>query len=72
MILENFYVRQNFRNAGVGRQLFEATVHLSSELGAAKVDFHDLGWNPAKEFYRKMGAIDRNESQDWKCFSCPL
>lgn len=68
MFLEDFYVRADYRKCGVGRMIFEATVELARQMGAKKIDYHVLSWNPAKNFYEKMGAINRNETENWECF----
>lgn len=36
---------------------------MSRELGATKIDFHALSWNPAMKFYDKLGCIKRNKSE---------
>lgn len=48
------------RNEAFGRQLFEAAANLSRVLGATKIDFHVVGWNPVKEFYRILTLFNQN------------
>lgn len=68
IFLEDFYVKETYRGSRVGRQLFDAIVTLSRELGGKMIDGHVLSWNPATKFYKKMGAINRNDTDDWNCF----
>lgn len=30
-----------------------------------RIDFHVLSWNPATEFYKKLGAFDLTETEAW-------
>lgn len=63
--LEDLYVRPTFRTSGVGRQIFTELAKAAKENKCRRLDFHVLGWNPAREFYKKLGAVDLTETEDW-------
>ena len=37
----------------------------AKEFKCKRLDFHVLGWNPARKFYDRMGATDLTEAEDW-------
>lgn len=57
-----------FRKQGVGRVLFTHVTRFAKETGCSRVDFHVLSWNPAREFYKKVGAIDLTVAEDWHVY----
>lgn len=63
--LEDLYVRPQHRKHGAGARMFREVASLAVKLGCHRLDFHVLGWNPAREFYQRMGAIDLTESEEW-------
>lgn len=63
--MEDLYVRPTARTSGVGRQMFREVSKAARANKCRRLDFHVLGWNPAREFYKKMGAIDLTETEDW-------
>lgn len=67
MFLEDLYVRPNYRITGLGRMLFEESATWSRELGAKTMDFHVLNWNPVKEFYDKLGCVNRILTENGEC-----
>ena len=55
--LDDFVIREPFRQRGVGSRLFGALVEHCRELGVKQLRWHVLEWNePAIRFYRKHGA----------------
>jgi GNAT superfamily N-acetyltransferase len=55
--LEDLYVPERFRGAGVGRALLERLAALTVERGCARLEWHALDWNePALGFYDRLGA----------------
>lgn len=37
----------------------------AADNGCARLDFVVLNWNPAQDFYKRKGAIDITEQDDW-------
>lgn len=66
--LEDLYVKQDYRRKGYGEMLFKAVVAHAQLNGCTRVDFHVLGWNPAKKFYQQMGATNLTQSEEWEYF----
>jgi GNAT superfamily N-acetyltransferase len=61
--LEDFVVREEQRQAGVGQQLFDATIAEAKKLDCALIKWQVLDWNiPAIKFYEKNRAIFE---KDW-------
>ncbi|XP_055611397.1 thialysine N-epsilon-acetyltransferase-like [Uranotaenia lowii] len=66
--LEDIYVKPEYRQFGYGRTLFQSLVQHALQNGCSRFDFHVLAWNPAKEFYRRMGAENLTETEEWQFF----
>lgn len=66
--LEDIYVKPEFRKLGVGKKLFTANVKFAIEEKCRRFDFHVLNWNPAKEFYKSLGATNLTEKEGWEFF----
>jgi GNAT superfamily N-acetyltransferase len=55
--LEDLYVPDRHRRAGVGRALLARLASLALERGCPRLEWHALDWNePALGFYRRLGA----------------
>jgi GNAT superfamily N-acetyltransferase len=55
--LEDLYVPDRYRHAGVGRALLARLAALALERGCPRLEWHALDWNePALGFYRRLGA----------------
>ena len=55
--LEDLFVRETHRGAGVGRQLLSAVAQVARERGAGRLEWSVLDWNErAIGFYRHVGA----------------
>ncbi|XP_028129568.1 thialysine N-epsilon-acetyltransferase [Diabrotica virgifera virgifera] len=68
IFLEDLYVQPDYRIQGIGKKLFLAVMKTAVDSGYKRVDFHVLAWNPAISFYKRMGAVDLSESEEWKLF----
>ncbi|MBK8347702.1 MAG: GNAT family N-acetyltransferase [Saprospiraceae bacterium] len=62
LYLEDFYVKPEHRNAGVGQQLFDAYLSEAKSRGALQTKWQVLDWNePGINFYLKNNAtIEKN------------
>jgi len=55
LYLEDLYVTEAARGFGVGRRLMARLAAIATERGWGRIDFHVLDWNPAREFYHRLG-----------------
>ncbi len=61
--LDDVYVRPEFRQRGVGRELIEAVARIGVERNCGRYEWSALNWNrKALDFYRKLGA---RQMDDW-------
>ena len=57
LYLEDFYVKENHRNKGIGNMLFEKVVQIAKDKKVKRMDWQVLEWNePAINFYKKYNA----------------
>jgi GNAT superfamily N-acetyltransferase len=56
MWLEDLYVDPSARGTGAGEALLAAFVRDALARGCHRVDWDVLDWNPARQFYERMGA----------------
>jgi GNAT superfamily N-acetyltransferase len=64
--LEDLYVREQARGAGVGTALMKELARLCVERGYSRFQWWVLDWNqPSIEFYRSLGAVAMEE---WTVF----
>ena len=55
--LEDLYVRPQFRQRGIGRQLIEAVARIAARRNCGRFEWTALNWNEnALAFYRRLGA----------------
>lgn len=54
--LEDLYVRPAAREQGLGRALLAALAAEVVALGGGRLDFNVLDWNPARDFYERIGS----------------
>ena len=59
--LEDLYVVEAARGQGIGRRLMARLAAVAIERGWGRVDFHVLDWNPAREFYHRLGIAHLGE-----------
>lgn len=62
LYLEDIYVSPAARGSGLGRALMARLAKIAVERDCARLDLWVLHWNPAREFYRRLG-FDR--MADW-------
>jgi len=63
LYLEDFIIREEYRNQGIGSLLFEATINVCKKEDLNGMIWQVLDWNtPAIKFYKKYNAIS---STDW-------
>ena len=55
LYLEDLYVVEAARGKGVGKRLMARLAAIAVERGWGRIDFHVLDWNPAREFYHRLG-----------------
>ncbi|MEN0107237.1 MAG: GNAT family N-acetyltransferase [Pseudomonas sp.] len=64
--LEDLYVREHARSAGLGKALLARLAHLAVERGCGRLEWSVLDWNePALGFYRRLGARPQD---DWTTY----
>jgi GNAT superfamily N-acetyltransferase len=59
--LEDLYVTEEARGQGVGKRLMARLAAIAVERGWGRIDFHVLDWNPAREFYHRLGMAHLGE-----------
>ena len=59
--LEDIFVEESVRGQGVGEKLMRALAAIAVERGCARVELQVLDWNPAREFYRRLGLEHMHE-----------
>ncbi|KAE8225389.1 hypothetical protein CF319_g1849 [Tilletia indica] len=65
LYLEDLYVDQSRRNAGVGKAIFRKLGEVAKERGCARMDWSVLTWNaPSIAFYEKTLGATRME--EWR------
>ena len=63
LFLEDFVIKEEYRNQGIGSLLFEATIEVCKKSNLNGMNWQVLDWNiPAIEFYKKYNA---NISKEW-------
>jgi GNAT superfamily N-acetyltransferase len=62
LYLEDLYVVEAARRHGVGRRLMARLAAIALERDWGRIDFHVLDWNPARQFYEKLGL---GQVGDW-------
>ena len=57
--LEDLFVSEWARGIGVGRRLLARLAAIAVERGCGRLDLAVLDWNPAREFYHRLGFAHR-------------
>jgi len=56
--LEDLFVKPEFRNKGIGKELLKSLVEIAKERNCGRVEWMVLNWNkPAIDFYKSLGAV---------------
>jgi len=55
LYLEDIFVEENARKSGTGKALIAALAAVAKSRGCARIDLSVLEWNPARDFYRRLG-----------------
>ena len=63
LYLEDLYVREWARGRGVGRLLMAKLAAIAIERDWPALHFMVLDWNPARDFYQRLGIERRSEWQ---------
>jgi len=67
MYLEDIYIKQEFRGAGLGEAMLKHIAKIAKERGFERIDFQVLEWNaPAIGFYEKLGARRDEEERHFR------
>lgn len=61
LFLEDLFVRDWARGRGVGRALIARLAAIAAERGWAALHLNVLDWNPARDFYHRLGLAHRQE-----------
>ncbi len=59
--LEDLFVKEEFRNKGIGSALLKKLAEIAISRNYARFEWAVLDWNPARSFYAKLGAFPLNE-----------
>src|SRR5580704_7754282 len=65
LYIEDLFVEESARKSGVGRQLIAAIAKIGKSRGCARIDLSVLDWNPAREFYKRLGF---HHAEVWQTF----
>ncbi len=64
--LEDLFVNPAARGRGIGKALLTRLAEVANQRGCGRVEWSVLDWNtPSIEFYRRMGAVAKDE---WTVF----
>ena len=61
LFLEDIFVAQWARRFGVGRRLMQRLAAIAVERQWGRLDFQVLHWNPARDFYQRLGIAQLEE-----------
>ena len=66
LYLEDLYVRETHRGAGIGKALLVQLARIAKENDCGRMEWWVLDWNaPSIAFYKSLGA---EEMDDWTVF----
>ena len=55
LYIEDIFVDESARGTGIGRKIIAAVVKIAKARGASRIDLSVLKWNPARNFYHRLG-----------------
>jgi GNAT superfamily N-acetyltransferase len=61
LYLEDIFVGEWARRRGVGRALMARLAAIALDRGWGRIDFSVLDWNPARQFYERLGCAARGQ-----------
>lgn len=61
LYIEDLYVKESFRGLGIGKELFLECVRIARKRNCGRMEWSVLNWNPARNFYEKLGAYPLEE-----------
>ena len=65
MYVDDLFVKNSFRNKGIGKQLLNAVINMAKENGCKKVRWQVSDWNTnAIDFYKSLGAEINNTERN--------
>jgi GNAT superfamily N-acetyltransferase len=62
LFLEDFYLRPAARGRGLGRMVIGGLAQIARRRGCRRLELQVLDWNPARQFYERIGMEHRD---DW-------
>jgi len=72
LYIEDLYVKPEFRSRGVGNALFKYCAILAKERNCGRMEWWVLKWNPARKFYKNLGAEAMDEWIVYRLTGKPL
>ena len=72
LYLEDLFVRREARGSGVGRLLLQTLAKVCVDRGYPRLEWWVLDWNPARDFYAKIGADALTEWIPYRMSGDPL
>ena len=65
LYVEDLFVAENARGLGIGRMLMARLAAVARERGCSRMSLAVLHWNPARDFYRRLGFA---QVEDWQSY----
>ncbi len=62
LYVEDLFVAEKARGLGIGRMLMARLAAIAHERGCSRMSLAVLHWNPARDFYRRLGFV---QVEDW-------
>lgn len=62
LYVEDLFVAEGARGLGIGRMLMARLAGIARERGCSRMSLSVLHWNPARDFYRRLGFV---QLEDW-------
>ena len=65
MYIDDLFVKEAYRNNGIGKALLQSVIAIAKENGSKKVRWQVSGWNKnAIDFYKSLGAVTDDTEQN--------